>query len=381
MPRDRKGYVFQDNNRKWYARVTVTDETGKRRNIKRRATDKANAKQLLKALVRELHHENAEAKDTRKMTFADLAAFYEQTYLHPAEYVHERKISGLRALDTAQRALRLFRDYFGSRNLTSITYGDLYSFRLARLRTKTQYGRPRTIASVNRELVVLRRILNIGVREGWMFKNPFNCGDALISAVDENKRERILERDEEARLLAAVDSEPKRQHLRGILLIALDCALRRGEIFKLRWSDIDLQARTITVRSMNCKTARSRVVAMTVRVFEELDHRWLISRKDADDLIFGIRVTIETAFRKVCKAAKVSDFKFHDCRHTAISRLVRVGIPPVEVMRVSGHATLSCLYRYSNLDSDSVFRAAAALDAFHNHAPVSAGQLGTEFVN
>ncbi len=46
--------------------------------------------------------------------------------------------------------------------------------------------------------------------------------------------------------------------------------------------------------------------------------------------------------------------------------MIQAGIPPAEVMRVSGHTTLSCLYRYSNLDSDTVFRAAAALDAFNS---------------
>jgi len=46
--------------------------------------------------------------------------------------------------------------------------------------------------------------------------------------------------------------------------------------------------------------------------------------------------------------------------------MIRAGIPPVEVMRVSGHTTLSCLYRYANLSDDSVFRVATALDASYS---------------
>src|ERR1700680_685982 len=91
MARDRSGYVFQDKDRKWYARVTLKDVSGKRRNMKRRAKDKAEAKQLLKELVRQLDDEREKNIDTASRPFADLADFYEQTYLHHAEYVHERK--------------------------------------------------------------------------------------------------------------------------------------------------------------------------------------------------------------------------------------------------------------------------------------------------
>lgn len=368
MAKGKSGYTFKDKRGNWYARITTTDASGKRHQIKRRVKDKVEGKQLLKSLVRQLEDrdngETAPVEQANK-SFADLCDHYERVYLHEAQYVHGRKVSGLRAVDRAERAVSLFRGHFGSRKLKTITHGDLYSFRLMRLKTETQYGRPRAIASVNREFVVLRRMLNIAVREGWISRSPFTGGDSLISSADENKRERILSREEEARLFAAIDSEPRRGHLRGILLVALDCALRRGEILTLRWSDVDLAQKTITVRAMNCKTARSRRVAMTSRVNSEFQQRWLNSRQDVDALVFGIRVTVRTSFGKACKNAKVEGFHLHDCRHTAITRMIRAGLPPVEVMRVSGHSTLACLYRYANLDSDAVFRAAAALDAYH----------------
>jgi integrase len=377
MAKERSGYVYQDKQGNWYARTTVMDSSGKRRNVKRRAKDKTEARQILKTILRQIDDEGEKTLDAATTTFNDLADYYAERYLKPAEYRNERKIGGLRALDRAERALRLFREHFGAKRLRGITYGDLYNFRAMRLSMTTQYKQQRSIASVNRELVVLRRILNIGVREGYLIKSPFNSGDSLISAADENKRERILSREEEVKLLAAIDAEPKREHLKGILLVALDCALRRGEIFTLRWSDIDLQRRTITVRAFNCKTARSRTVAMTTRVYEDLIGRWLNSKQELETLIFGIRVTIRTAFAKACKVANVHNFHLHDCRHTAITRMIRAGLPPVEVMRISGHTTLSCLYRYSNLDSDAVHRAAAALDAYHAEAskPVEAPEM------
>jgi integrase len=227
---------------------------------------------------------------------------------------------------------------------------------------------------------MLRRILNIAVREGWLLKNPFNCGDSLIRAADEIKRERILSREEEAKLLAAIDVEPKREHLKGILLIALDCALRRGEIFTLKWSDVNVEHRTITVRAFNAKTAKARTVAMTTRVYEELMRHRLNSPTNTDALVFGVK-SIKTSFGKSLKAAGIANFRFHDCRHTAITRMISAGLPPVEVMRVSGHTTMSAFYRYANLEADTIFRVAAALDAFHAQTAEAQTTTAPDLIN
>ena len=120
---------------------------------------------------------------------------------------------------------------------------------------------------------------------------------------------------------------------------------------------------------------------MTNRVRAELQHLWEKSRQDTNETVFGVNVTVRTSFGKACRNAKVQGFHLHDCRHTAITRMIRAGLPPVEVMRISGHSTLSAFYRYANLDSDSVFRAAAALDALHNHSLASESQLATGLVN
>jgi integrase len=111
---------------------------------------------------------------------------------------------------------------------------------------------------------------------------------------------------------------------------------------------------------------------MTTRVYQDLLTRWLESKQETDALVFGVKVTVRTAFAKACKAANIQDFHLHDCRHTAITRMIRAGLPPVEIMRVSGHTTMSAFYRYANLEVDTIFRAASALDAFHAAAEAQA---------
>lgn len=365
MAKPRSGYIFQDKQNKWYARITLTDSNGKRRNIKRRACDKSEAKHILRQLIRQIEDEGEKAIESSDVTFAELCDFYERVYLRPATYAGERKVSGLRDLDRPLRALKLFRAHFGSKKLRNFTYGDIYAYRDARIKVKTIHGRQRSIAAMNRELVVLRRLFNVALQQGWILKNPFKSGDSLISLASENKRERVLSFDEERQLLAAIAIEPKREHLKGILIIALDCALRRNEILTLTWQDVDFDQRTLTIRAFNAKTAKSRKVAMTKRIYVDLTTRWLASDQNTQAKIFDLK-TIRTSFVKACKAANIKDFHLHDGRHTAITRMIRAGMPPVEVMRISGHTTMSAFYRYANLDSDTIFRAAALLDAFND---------------
>jgi hypothetical protein len=129
--RIRKGYVYQDKAAGcWYARVTATDERGKRKDIKRRATDKTQATKLLRQLNTTLDTRGVEAVEAEKLTFDDLATYYVEHYAKPAEYVDEQKVTGLRSVDEVLRYVKTLREYFGKRKLKSISY-DIRAFRLA----------------------------------------------------------------------------------------------------------------------------------------------------------------------------------------------------------------------------------------------------------
>jgi hypothetical protein len=112
--------------------------------------------------------------------------------------------------------------------IQSIKHSDILRYKQKRLKTPIpRTGKQRGITSVNRELQLLRRILNIALRQGWIIKNPFHNGDSLISMADEPHRSRILSFPEEARLLSEIDNHTERYHLKGIVLIALDCAFKK----------------------------------------------------------------------------------------------------------------------------------------------------------
>lgn len=372
MAKKRKGYVFREGGR-WYARFTYTDGSGKRRNVKWRvagASNKTEAEDELAHVLRSYESGGERALDGKRLLFRELARLYEKNKLIPARYVGDRKVAGLRSWRTPRGFLRTLVDHFGAMRVKEIRHSDVLSFKLLRLETPTVRDAQRTIASVHRELELLRSMLRYAKREGWLEKSPFEMGDVLISKADETERMRILTKQEESALLAACTG--RREHLRMLLIAALDTAMRRGELLKLRWVDVDLVNRRIIIRSMNTKTARARKVGITPRLARELEALYERSPKDPNGLVFGIKDTVKRSFASACKDAKIEGFRFHDCRHTAITRMLRAGMEAAEVMKISGHTQWKTFLRYVNPDDATVTEYADQLEAYNTPVEESA---------
>src|SRR6202140_974564 len=372
-----EGSIIQRNG-KVYARIQYTDASGKRRAAWRVAENVSDAKVRIRELKAKLLGSGEQALDGDRMLFHQLAADYSRRKLIPAEYHGERKIAGLRSYKPLEGYIRTLTTYFGRKLIRAITHADLEAFKRARLKEpvyrkkRNKAGEwmlvkreePRTIASVNRELELMRAVLRHAYRQGWLARSPFEMGSPVISKADETRRERVLSQDEEKRLLAAC--QERRTHLRPILIAALDTAMRRGELFKLKWGDVDLENQTINVLAMNSKTARGRQVGVTLRLKRELEGLWNLSPKDLNELVFGIEDTVKNSFAAACKAAKIKGFRFHDCRHTAITRMIAAGVQPIEAMKVSGHTQMTTFTRYVNPNQQAVRRAAELLGSYNS---------------
>ncbi len=372
--REQTGYVFKDG-KKWVARVTYTDPSGKRRNIKRYCETKTDAKRECDRIIRELEERGKQSFESAKMRFRELAEKYAEAKLIEPVYVDGRKVAGMRSLYSAKLYTATLVEYFGNRKVREISHADLEAFKLARLRTPKRNGQQRTIASVNRELEQMRAILNFAVRQGVIAVSPFKKGEQLVERAAENSRERVLSFEEEERLLAACTG--RRAHLRALIIAALDTGLRRGELFKLEWQDVDFTARLVRVRAINAKTNKPREVAMTVRLFDELMR---LNEEPMSELVFGIQTNVKRSFGSVCKAAGIEGLRFHDLRHSCVTRLIEAGMQHTEAMKVSGHTTLSMLNRYLNVNLDTSRRAADALDALRAQREAENFSSG-EYVN
>jgi integrase len=367
MSKERKGFIIEKDG-KIYVRIHYTDNLGQRRELMRRANDKPHARQLQKQLIKQLDKEDVEQHLTaERMTFKQLVERYSSYRLIPAQYVGDRKIAGMRSFSDATRRANQLSSHFGNVKIRSITYSMVDQYRLKRLNEGL------SIASVNRELSILRAILNYARREGLIDRSPFDTGSPLINAADEIRRERVMSNEEEKRLLEFIASKAEENTaqrndyltLRSIVITALDTGCRKGELITLTWGDVDLLNRAIHIKAFHTKTAKARTVPMSERVAEEFE-RLRIGKTD-DDLVFGIADNFKRSWTTALKVAGITGLRFHDLRGTFISRLVSKGMPLEQVCKLSGHTQLSTAYKhYLRTSEDTLDRARELLNQIQN---------------
>lgn len=340
-----------------YARLRFKDASGKTRFRERRVATRTEAEHAL----RQMRDEVSAPATAPALTFEKVAREYEEKKLVAPVYVGETRISGLRSWKSQRGFLRSAFECFGHRVLAEITYEDVVDYRDKRFATITRRGNARSVAQVNRELSILRSVFNYAKRRRLIAHSPFEQGESLISLADETRRDRILTFDEEKRLLAAI-SDRARSYLEPLILLAIDTGLRKGEILQLRWSDVDLTKRFISIRSTTTKTQRARMVPLTSRVVARLTEMQAASESES---LFPDLKDFHKGFEATVERAGLGDLRFHDLRHVATTRMIRAGMPPAEVMKITGHTRFETFARYLNTDEETMQRAASLMDALH----------------
>ncbi len=358
MKRSFEGSVYKSSSGKgWIARLRYTDQNGKQREKKRVCLSHALAKAKIKVLKIEIE---SETEFCSSKSFAQLVDFYRKHYLHSAKYVNGEKISGFRQkLHGLSYYIDVAHEHFGNRDLESITYSDLQEYKAKIVALPSKHGRQRSIASINHFLKCLRRLFNVAIEQQWLTANPFSKGAPLIRASLEESRTRILSVEEETRLINACSGY--RAHLRPIVIFAIETGCRRNEILTVRWKDVNIDRRFIKIESHNTKTLKGRFVPISARLADELDRLKRNSLPDRGERVFHI-TDFKKAFHGACKAAEIYDIKFHDLRHTAITRMLEKNISPPLVMKISGHSQSRTFMRYVNQSENSITEIAYRLD-------------------
>lgn len=210
-------------------------------------------------------------------------------------------------------------------------------------------------STVNRELNLLSAVVNWARKELMMpIDNPVS---GIRRPPQGQARDRRLEKGEEGRLMRALDDHPVRTQgkkrtgsyrvgarntwVKPLVQLALETAMRRGELLSLQWGNIDLKASTAFLEMT--KNGDSRTVPLSSRAVAIL--RAL--PRSVDGRVFPTTIdAVKKVWERSCSQAQLDDLHFHDLRHEATSRLAERLPNLIELAAVTGHKDLRMLKRY-----------------------------------
>ena len=248
-------------------------------------------------------------------------------------------------------------------------------------------------ATVRRDRDRIRAVLYRALREGYITTHPMAGMERLKG--DDNTRVRYLTAAEEKRLRAALakrETERRKarasgvawrearghdgaqpwprdaytDHLMPLVLLAMNTGLRRGELFGIRWSDVNLDEKRLTVPAGIAKSRKGRAIPLNTEARAVLT-RWR-GGTERGGLVFaspaGGRMTnINKSWDALVTSAQLENFKFHDLRHHFASRMVQAGVDLYAVKTLLGHSDFSMTQRYAHLAPDHLAAAVAKVGA------------------
>ena len=226
-------------------------------------------------------------------------------------------------------------DKIGRLHLSRIRGADLAEYRDRRLAAGL------SDSSVRLELAILSNLYTVAMKE-WRMEGLRNPVLAVRKPAPGKARDRRLSLGEEKRLLAECA-----QPLEAIILFALETGMRRGEIHKLLWKDVDLGK--CTAQLLDTKNGEDRTIPLSTRAIGVLK---ALPRNINGKVFPG--ADISHSFAAACTRAGIEDLHFHDLRHEATSRLFERGFNPMEVSSITGHKTLQMLKRYTHLRAEDL---------------------------
>jgi len=203
-------------------------------------------------------------------------------------------------------------------------------------------------STVRREICLIRQVVEVARKE-WGLPLASNPVSMVTRPQAYDARDRRLEHGDLIRLETAL-TVVRNPLLRPIILLAIETALRRGELLSLTWASIDLSSRTAHIPTT--KTGIPRTIPLTDAALNILS-----SIAKADDTVFPIQAnTLRLAWERVRNRAGLKDLRFHDLRHEALSRFAEMGLTLPELSVISGHKDPKMLFRYTHLRPSDLAR-------------------------
>jgi integrase len=263
-------------------------------------------------------------KGIQSISFSGLCDLYIQDYAkaNKSSYV------------TDETYLKRIKEFFGDKRDCRITSQEVEKFKNWRL---SQGVKP---SSVNRYLALIRKIINLAIE--WGYLRPEDRPRFRMFSEKDNMRERILSVEEEERLLSFL-----LDHLRLIVITALNTGMRMGEILNLKWENVDLRRRMIAVTKTKSKKIRHIPINETLlEVFLGINRTspYVFINPDRGEPWQEVKRSFKTA----CRKAGIKNLRFHDLRHRFATRLIEKGTDIITIRDLLGHSSVRVTERYAH---------------------------------
>lgn len=205
-------------------------------------------------------------------------------------------------------------------------------------------GRTLATSTVKHELMLLSHLFNTAISEWGM--------DTLVNPVLKIRkpkappgRTRRLTPQEEKQLIRKARQHANRE-IYAIVVLALETAMRQGEILSLCWENVNWRKKTVLLPIT--KNGDAREVPLSISAYGIL-HEYMQPQTKGKVFSYS-SAGLKSSWRFLIRESGIQDFHFHDLRHCAISSLLERGLNAIEVATISGHKSLAMLRRYSHLD-------------------------------
>ena len=284
-----------------------------------------------------------------------------------------------------------FKDYL-DKPLAEISLWAIEKWRMNRLKSGI------TPVTVNRDIAPLKAALSRAVDWEFLAENPLTR--LKPSKTDRSRVVRYLSDEEEQRLRdALIRREHKKKkarasanrwrkaygyrtkpelteryfadHLRPMVLLSLNTGIRRGELVSLTWADVNFEGSSLTVNGQDAKSGQTRVIPLNDEALAVLRH-WRKQSKKEVGYVFpgrtgGPLLDVNKAWISIRASAGISNFRWHDLRHTFASKLAMRGVDLNTIRELLGHASLAMTLRYAHLAPEHKMEAVSKLDGGHHH--------------
>lgn len=213
-------------------------------------------------------------------------------------------------------------------------------------------------ATVNRLIATVKHCIHKGYQWEMLSEETFKRVRQVKLLEENNRRLRFLSQPECQALIDNCNGNTK-----AIVIMALNTGMRKGEILSIKWEQVDLRHGFIFLGITKNGERREIPINDTLRsVIKSLPTRLNVPYLFYDAVTGNSFNDIKRSFSTAMRRAGISDFHFHDLRHTFASHLVMAGVDITTVSKLLGHKSLTMTLRYSHLAPAHMAKALDILD-------------------